>query len=142
MSGLRTRAGAVWSWVKSPTHLILLYATAASGLLVLLASPELEAAILTGAITAVAWAFVLVYALRSPWYVNPGGKALMYTSIGIAGIGTFMFLNWILGDYPFKTEARAVALTVMLVSMLYRLILALRVQHWERTHDDDEEFPG
>ena len=142
MSGLMTRLDATFDWIKNPTHLILLYAALASALLVVFASPEVEAAVLTGAITLVAWVFVLIYATRSPWRLNSGGRALMYTSVGVAAIGTFMFANWIIGDYPFKAEVRAATLIVMLMSMLYRLILALRVQHWERTHDDDDEFPG
>lgn len=120
-------------------------AALAALVVVVLCTPETEASILTGAITAVAWVFVAIYALRSPWRRNAGGRALMYTSIGIAAIGTFMFANWMLGDFPLKAEIRSATLTFLFISMLYRLILALRVQHWERHRDPDTEdtgFPG
>lgn len=136
----------VFEWLRR--HLVGAYLTlvaVVAFVVMVLSGEETEAKIFTGAITVVAWVFVIVYALRSPWRLNTGGRALMYTSLGIAAIGTFMFVVWLLGDFPLKGEIRSVVLTGLLISMLHRLIFALRVQHWERHRDPDSEdtgFPG
>ncbi|WKW85490.1 membrane protein [Rhodococcus phage Reynauld] len=136
-----------FQWIAS--HLTLCYLTLVAALagivMAVCKDSNLEAQIFTGAVTVVAWVFVLVYGLRSPWRLNPGGRALMYTSMGLAAVGTFLFAVWLFGDIPFRDELRGITMTGLLISMLYRLILALRVQHWERTRDKESEdhgYPG
>lgn len=103
-------------------------AAGACGVVIALFGPETEARILLTVMTVLAWWFALLYGLRSPWRSTEAGKTLMYTAVGIGLIGFQLISVWWLGDYPFRAEVRSVVVSVLVLSLLHRLIVLWRFQ--------------
>ncbi|MDV7244466.1 MULTISPECIES: hypothetical protein [Rhodococcus] len=94
---------------------------------------ETEARILITSMTVLAWTFSILYATRSNWRVTQAGKALMYTSAALALLGTQIMSVWWLGNYPYRTEIRDVVLLLLVLTVLYRILVLLKIQEREHT---------
>ena len=97
--------------------------------------PRLEALILVAAMTVLAWTFTILYAARSAWRSTQAGKALMYTSAALAVLGTQLLSVWVFGNYQYRNEVRDVALLFVVLTILYRILVLLKIQareHAER----------
>ncbi|CPR79019.1 Uncharacterised protein [Mycobacteroides abscessus] len=86
---------------------------------------ELMADCLLVAAAVTAWAFTLLYFLRSPWWVRPVGRNLLALGLSLALVLSQNSLSTWWGDnYPLRSEARDLLYAALAVT-LARLILAL-----------------
>jgi hypothetical protein len=94
--------------------------------------PRVEALILVAAMTVLAWTFTILYGTRSAWRSTQAGKALMYTAASLAVVGTQQLSVWAFGNYQYRNEVRDVALLAVVLTLLYRIIVLLKIQQRER----------
>ncbi|MCZ4649472.1 hypothetical protein O4106_21865 [Rhodococcus pyridinivorans] len=118
-------------------RLILAVAAVACGVVVAVFDPQEEARILLTTMTVLAWLFVALYGIRSPWRTTEAGKTLMYTAVALGLIGMQLISVWWFGDYAWRNEVRAVTVIVLLLALLHRLIVLWEFQHEE----SDREVP-
>lgn len=108
---------------------------AAAGIGIVIAfPPEIEARVLVLSMTLLAVAFVVSYAIRSPWRATQAGRSVMATTAALAAIGAQQASVWWFGDYPGRAEVRAIVLLALVLTLLHRLLVLWRIQH-----ADDEE---
>ncbi|MCD2153486.1 hypothetical protein LQL77_07150 [Rhodococcus cerastii] len=117
---------------------IMVLAVLAGVVIVGLFDPETEARIFLTAMTALAWAFTLMYITRSPWRATQGGRALLYTSAAIALLGTQLMTVWWFGDYPFRAEVRDAVVIFLILTLLYRILVLFRIQQAARRVSDSD----
>lgn len=112
-------------------RIILASAAVACGVVVAVFDPQEEARILRTTMTILAWLFVALYGFRSPWRTTEAGKTLMYTAVALGLIGLQLISVWWFGDYPFRAEVRSAVVSVLVLSLLHRLMVLWRFQHEE-----------
>lgn len=86
-----------------------------------------QAATTTSAL--ICWAFVIRYAVKSPWRANVVGRALMYLIVSLAVVFTLICTSFVFGDYWFRPYVRFVVYTALpfaLAGMLWVLVLVQR----------------
>ena len=98
-------------------------------------SPPVEARVLVLSMTVLAIAFVVAYAIRSPWRSTQAGRSVMATTVALAAIGAQQASVWFFGDYTGRNEVRAVVLLALALTLLHRLLVLWRIQY------EDEEAP-
>lgn len=105
---------------------------AAAGIgVVVLCQPEIEARILVSTMTLMAIAFVVSYAVRSPWRATQAGRSVMATTVALVAIGAQQASVWFFGDYPWRSEVRASVLLALALTLLHRLLVLWRIQSEE-----------
>lgn len=110
-------------------RIILALAAVACGVVMAVFGPEAEARILLTTMTILAWGFVALYGVRSPWRSTEAGKTLMYTAAALGLIGLQLISVWWLGDYAWRNEVRAVTVTVLVLALLHRILVLWEFQH-------------
>lgn len=73
--------------------------------------------------------FPLLYGLRSPWYVNALGRALLALAVGTALLIDLSLLRYVLGeDYPGRDQLRLVIYGLVTVGLWGQFLALLRAQ--------------
>lgn len=90
--------------------------------------PVTEAKILITSMTVLAWAFCLLYGIRSNWRATQAGRGYMYTSAALALLGTQLLTVWWLGNYEYRNEVRSLVLVALVLTLLYRILVLEAIQ--------------
>lgn len=70
--------------------------------------------VLTGCTAFLAWVFVGLYGLRSPWRRTVVGRSLMYVWLALTAVLTLVFFSYWLGAYPGRDYLRVLVYSTLI----------------------------
>lgn len=88
--------------------------------------------VLTFTATALAWLFVLLYGIRSPWQRTVVGRSLMYVWLALTALLSLVFFSYWLGAYPGRDYVRALLYSSLIPAFL-SFVAVLVEQQGKRT---------
>lgn len=87
-----------------------------------------------------AWVFVFLYGLKSKWWIEPVGQAMMTGNIFFAMVLTQnSFSSWTSSDYPFRSLVRLLLYGSLLSSGIWLIVTLRNIQNQEVELEDGEQ---
>lgn len=121
--------------MKRCVNQLILWTSFLIGLVAILVADDLTtvAMVFLLATAIVGWAFVILYAIRSPWRRTHAGKSIMYSKVIISALCTWFGLAFMFRfNYAGKDELRAFLMLAIFLTTTNIALTLFRIQQMVR----------